>query len=519
MQGAEPTGPGHLWATAREYLTHWVIAGLILSLTGFVPEEWFAKLVEELALPERVRTLWPEGLDPRAAIFALGVAIIVADIVLRRRVAAHDKGAASHAARASAAPPISSGEEAKDGAGANAPRLSMVVLPFVNLSGDPEQEYFVDGVTESLTTDLSRLAGSFVIGRNTAFTYKGKPTDLKQIGRELNIRYVLEGSVQRSGNRIRVNVQLIDAGTGAHLWSERFDKPANDLFAMQDEIVARLANELSTALIAHEARRTAKAPNPDSIDHYFLGMAWYQKGISPTNITEARACFERAFELDPENVDALVQRANMDMIVSTLFNSSARTQGRNAAEASLNKALSLAPNHAWGHYVLGIVCTSTGRAAAGIAEFERALELDRNLARAHAWIGNAKSFLGHSEETEAHVVEALRLSPKDSVAYVWMAFAGLAKLLLGADEEAVVWLRRSIEANPNFTVSRCTLAAALAHLGRLDEARAAAKSVLALDPTTTIERLRTAYVGGDPVFVSQRERLLEGMRLAGVPAG
>ena len=130
-----------------------------------------------------------------------------------------------------------------------------MVLPFANLGGDPQQEYFVDGVTESLTTDLSRISGSFVIGRNTAFTYKGKPVDLKQIGGDLNVRYVLEGSVQRSGSRMRVNVQLIDAETGAHLWAERFDKPVADLFDMQDEIVARLASQLGTQLIAAEARR------------------------------------------------------------------------------------------------------------------------------------------------------------------------------------------------------------------------------------------------------------------------
>ena len=143
------------------------------------------------------------------------------------------------------------------------PRLSIVVLPFANIGGDPEQEYFVDGVTESLTTDLSRISGSFVIGRNTAFTYKGKHVDLKQIGRELNVRYVLEGSVQRSGNRLRVNVQLIDAETGAHLWAERFDKPVADLFDMQDEIVARLADQLGRQLIAAEARRAEQAPHPE----------------------------------------------------------------------------------------------------------------------------------------------------------------------------------------------------------------------------------------------------------------
>jgi adenylate cyclase len=152
------------------------------------------------------------------------------------------------------------------------PRLSMVVLPFANIGGDPEQEHFVDGVTESLTTDLSRIQSAVVIGRNTAFTYKGKPVDAKTIGRELNVRYVLHGSVQRGGNRMRVNVQLIEAETGAHLWAERFDKPLGDLFDMQDEIVARLAGALNTELVAAEARRAEKAaPNPDTMDFYFQG--------------------------------------------------------------------------------------------------------------------------------------------------------------------------------------------------------------------------------------------------------
>ena len=159
------------------------------------------------------------------------------------------------------------------------PRLSIVVLPFANIGGDPEQEHFVDGVTESLTTDLSRIRGSFVIGHNTAFTYKGKAVDLKQIGRELNVRYVLEGSVQRGGNRMRVNVQLIDAETGNHLWAERFDKPLADLFDTQDEIVARLAGALNAQLVAAEARRAEQATNPDSMDLYFQGLAWLNKGM------------------------------------------------------------------------------------------------------------------------------------------------------------------------------------------------------------------------------------------------
>ena len=191
-------------------------------------------------------------------------------------------------ARAKPAPALSPEKSAP-------PRLSMVVLPFANIGGgDPEQEHFVDGVTESLTTDLSRIRGAFVIARNTAFTYKGKPLDAKTIGRELNVRYMLEGSVQRAGARMRVNVQLIDAETGNHLWAERFDKPLTDLFDMQDEIVARLANALNAQLLAAEARRAEKAPNPNSMDLHFQGLAWLNKGLIPGNVAQARGFFDRA---------------------------------------------------------------------------------------------------------------------------------------------------------------------------------------------------------------------------------
>ena len=170
----------------------------------------------------------------------------------------------------------------------SAPRLSIVVLPFANLSGDPEQEYFVDGVTESLTTDLSLISGSFVIGRHTAFTYKGKALDLKKIGRELNVRYVLEGSVQRSDDRLRVNAQLVDAATGSHLWAERFDKRVVDLFDMQDEIVSRLANTLNAQLIEAEAQRAERTLHPDALDLCFQGRACLHKGLTNKYLTQAR---------------------------------------------------------------------------------------------------------------------------------------------------------------------------------------------------------------------------------------
>jgi TolB-like protein len=394
-----------------------------------------------------------------------------------------------------------------------------VVLPFANMGGDPEQDYFVDGVTESLTTDLSRIAGSFVIGRNTAFTYKGKAVDLKQIGRELGVRYVLEGSVQRGGNRLRVNVQLIDAETGNHLLAERFDKPVADLFDMQDEIVARLAGQLGTQLIEAEARRAQRTPQPDSMDLYFQGIASANKGLTPEYMAQARGFYEHALALDPGNIEALVGTAFVDCVSFSVFLTDDRAARVAAAEAALTKVLSLAPNHAWAQYTLGAVFIFTNRAAEGIAKCEHALALDRNLAYANSMIGTAKLFSGRAEETESHSLEALRLSPRDTYAYIWMAIAGAAKLCLGRDEEAVAWLLRSIEANRNYSPSHFFLAATQAHLGRMSEAQAATKAGLALNPTFTIRRYRASAFSDNQTYLAQRERVLDGLRKAGVPEG
>jgi TolB-like protein len=399
------------------------------------------------------------------------------------------------------------------------PRLSIVVLPFANIGGDPEQEHFVDGVTESLTTDLSRIRGSFLIGRNTAFTYKGKAVDLKQIGRELNVRYVLEGSVQRGGNRMRVNVQLIDAETGNHLWAERFDKPLADLFDMQDEIVARLAGAMNAQLVTAEARRAEQTPAPNSMDLYFQGMAWLNKGRTPDNVRQARGFFDRALSADPSNVDALVGSAWADTAEGIHLFVTDRLAAFAAAEAKLTRALSAVPDHAVGHSTLGFVEILTKRASEGIAECEHALQLDRNLAAARFAIGLAKVFVGRAEETEVHIAEALRLSPRDTLAYIWMTTAGSAKLHLGGYQQAVAWFRRAIEANRNNPPAYLNLASALAQLGRLDEASSAAKAGLALNPTYTVSRRRASWAAqsDDPTYLAQLEPIFDGLRMAGVP--
>lgn len=409
--------------------------------------------------------------------------------------------------------------EAKQSNALSRPRLSIVVLPFANLSGDPDQDYFVDGVTESLTTDLSRIGGSFVIGRHTAFTYKGKALDLRQVGRELNIRYVLEGSVQRGSNRLRVGAQLIDAESGAQLWTDRFDKPFADLFDMQDEIVSRLANTLDTQLIEAEVRRSTGSPQPDSLDLYFQGKSLLYKGWTPENLEQARGNFERALTLDSKNIEAMIWMAVVDLIVALNCMTDDRRAVISAAETILLNAVSIAPNHALGHLALGILLNSTNRAIDGIAECERALALDRNLADAHARIGAAKVLIGRGTEAEAHINEAFRLSPRDIFAFDWLTLVGFAKLQLAADFEAIDWFRRGIEANQNHPLAHFGLAAALAMVGSLDQASAAVKVGLALNPGFTIRRFGGHARGNKSTARAKHERTYEALRAAGVPEG
>jgi len=397
------------------------------------------------------------------------------------------------------------------------PRLSIVVLPFANLGGDHEQEYFADGITESLTTDLSRISGAFVIARNSAFAYKGKAIDLRQIGRDLNVRYALEGSVQRGGKRLRVNVQLIDCDTGTHLWAERFDQGLADLLEMQDEIVARLAGQLGARLVEAEARHAERSPDPDSMDLYFQARALMNRGSTAAYLKSAEALLERALELDPNNVDALAAKGWVDIDLGAGFMTDEHAARLLSAEATAIKALSLAPNHAWAHLVLGSFYNTVNRGAEAITEFEHALQLDRNLVYAHALIGMAKTALGRAEEAETHYLEALRLSPRDVAAHHWMSSAGTSKLHLGKHEEAVAWFRRAIDANRNFAFTHLSLAAALVHLGSIDQARAAAKAGLDLEPSFTISRFSAGARSDNPVYLAGRERIYQGMRRAGIP--
>ena len=255
------------------------------------------------------------------------------------------------------------------------------------------------------------------------------------------------------------------------------------------------------------------------MDLHFQGLAWFNKGWSPDNLAQARSFFDRALIADPTNVEALIEAARVEALAAAAFFVSDPLAAFAAAEAKLTKALSSVPDHARGHQALGVVNIYTKRAAQGIAECEHALTLDRNLAHAHATIGFGKIFIGRAEETEAHIAEALRLSPRDTLAYIWMTYAGTAKNLFGTYELAIAWFQRAIEANRNFPFTHFSLAAALAQLGRLDEARSAVKAGFVVNPTFTISRARANWsaASDDPTYLSQLGSALDGMRKAGVP--
>jgi len=351
-----------------------------------------------------------------------------------------------------------------------APRLSIVVLPFTNLSNDPEQQYFADGITEDLTTDLSRIAHSFVISRNTTFTYRNKPIDTRQIGRELGVRYVLEGSVRRSGNQVRVNAQLIDAERDAHLWGERFDGETADLFALQDEITARIANALGVELVAREAARPTE--HPDALDYILRGASAGLKPYSRENLAEQISLFEHALALDPQSVEAQMRLANALVRREYGGTSGEATSDLRRAEGLVCQALAAKPRSAYGHFVKGFVLHAQARSQEAVPEFETALALDRNMVGALHELGACKIFTGSIDEVIPLVEQAIRLSPRDPDIGLRYFLIGTVHLLQSRTDEAIVWLEKARSAMPASPLNHSWLASAYALKGETEPAAA-----------------------------------------------
>ncbi len=353
-----------------------------------------------------------------------------------------------------------------------APRLSIVVLPFTNLSNDPDQQYFADGITEDLTTDLSRIAHMLVISRNSAFTYKDKPVNAKQIGRELGVRYVLEGSVQRSGNQVRVNAQLIDAETDAHLWADRFDRDVGDLFALQNEITGRIGNTLgSVELMVAEAARPVE--RPDALDYIFRGRArYFGKSPSRDNYNEAISLFERALALDPQSTEAQGNLAGVlvNRVVTGVTDSMADDLGR--AERLVDQALAASPTYSYVHYVKGTVLRAQHRCDEAIPEFETARTLNHNSVGALQGLGWCKLNTGSLDEVIPLAEQAIRLSPRAPEIGFRYQLIGTVNLLQSRTDEAIVWLEKGRSAMPALPQFRGLLAAAYALKGETERAAA-----------------------------------------------
>jgi adenylate cyclase len=343
-------------------------------------------------------------------------------------------------------------------ASAAAPRLSIVVLPFTNLSNDPEQEYFVDGITDDLTTDLSQIPDSLLIARNTAFTYKGKAIDAKQVAHELSVRYVLEGSVRRMGDQVQANVQLIDGETGAHVWADRFETDRRNLGEAQSQITGRLAQALHVELVQDAARRIERerSVNPDARDLVMRGWAlWYRRPLSAANRQEAQQAFERALEIDPRSIDARIGIA----LLLTNGPDGSRTfvlEDRERAEKLLREALELDANRSMAHGAMGQLRKVEDRQAEAQAEFETAIALDRNNAWAIQQLATTFMLGGQPEPCMVYAEKALKLSPRDSFAYLAL---GKCHLLLGQIDEAMPLLRKAEAIGPGSWFVHLKLAA------------------------------------------------------------
>jgi adenylate cyclase len=401
------------------------------------------------------------------------------------------------------------------------PRLSIVVLPFENLSHDPDQDYFADAITEDLTTDLSRIAGSFVIARNTAFTYKGIAVDVRQLGRDLGVHYVLEGSVRRIADQVQVDVQLIDAETGAQVWSDRFETNMRNLAEAQSEITGRLARTLNLQLVQAVGRQIEreKTTDPDAQDLIMRGWAVYQRSQASTSRDDAKQLFERALKIEPNSYEAKLGIASV--LVISLSNGSDQPEEEEAeAEKLLSELRARDSNRSQLHSMIALLRRYQNRLPESRIEYERAIALDPNNAAAIGQLGVTLIYLGDPAAAIPLEEKRIKLNPNDpNIALAYWSL-GLAHLLQGQIAEALDWLTKARAANPHIYYIDLDLAAALALNGDLPGAHEALAASLKLRPeinSMVRQRARWAY-SNNPAYRALAEKTVDvGLRKAGMP--
>jgi TolB-like protein/Tfp pilus assembly protein PilF len=511
-------GSGHikkLFAGVREHLSNAVVGGLIVMLTGFSPEDWFVHFMQAIHVPADTLKSWSFGLDPRVLLVLFGVAIIIGDQLLRRRAARSQEQPAGGGFGITAASQTATSSQPQPATPSLAlPETpSIAVLPFSNLSGDPAQEYFADGIVEDIISGLSRVKWLFVIARNSSFTYKGKAVDIKQVGRELGVRYVLEGSVRKSANSLRITCQLVDATTGAHLWAERYDRKSDDIFALQDEITLSVVGAIEPSLRRAEVERV-KRKRPDSLDAYDLVLQSQPDVYSgmPERVTKALVLLERALVLDPTYALA---HAFAAMCHHCLFLRAGLLEEERAASIRhAQAAIAHGQDDALALTFAGFSLGMDGHDhAAAFAALEAALALSPSSALTYNVGGVIRGWAGQAERAIEWGQRAMRLSPFDP--WAWSAYHALTlgHFRSGRYEEAAETAHKAIQFNPGHSISYMLLAAPLAKLGRVDEAKAAGARVLELQPAFRYSR-QFAGVDCEPALATS---LSEALSAAGLP--
>lgn len=405
-------------------------------------------------------------------------------------------------------------------------RRSILVLPFRNVSGDPGQDYLVDAVTSDLTVDLSRMPDVTVISAATAFTYRDSRLDLRQIGRELGVRYLVVGSIGRSGDRVRTNIQLLDAASGEQLWGDRFENRFIGLGDLENLITGRIAASLNVHVVRAEGRRAEAAPQPDALDLRLRATSLLYSSVTPENTLAIRTLLQRSVALDPASAEAWARLA--EIIVSDYLTNWNNTGARELMEAeeAVHRAQLIDPNHALAHVANGLIARARGEHYSALEAFSRAIELDRNLAFAYAHKGNELILVGRPADALEFVAQAIALSPHDPSVGMFHWIVGRARFFLGEYDEAIVWLRKSVETRPNLWFNRLYLASACA-LAEMPEEAARVLSEFDrrrrdADPVYTlavVRRHERATPNDNPVVAAARAKFHEGLLRAGMPDG